>query len=197
MKETNENLLHLNQYLNGNINFLQTELSSIPVSKNGLLIWFIEHISEKIDESYPPSKRSIDSPRFWSLTGEHPLNVRIFLHGDSNDHPNYLSIHLILNSSGNNNLFIPITCCLVDQTINQQHIIQRANINLNQNQIGTIHCFSQFVPTNEVHFAYSRFVDNNTICLIVKLHENQSKQYDHYSIPIKNALEQINSLTVS
>jgi len=195
-KEMNQHLIHSNEYLFNDRNLLDTELSNKPISKNGLLIWLIENIREKIDESYSRSKRFIDSPRFLTLTGEHPLNARLFLYGDSSVHPNYISIHLILSPGGNKNLFIPITCCLVDQTNNHQHIIQQDKVHLNQGNIGTIYRFIRFVEAIDVHKETSRFIKNNTLYLIVKLHENELNQYNHYPISIQHALRQINSLTL-
>jgi hypothetical protein len=196
-KQINEDLNHLNEYLTINRNILETTLSNTPVSRNGLLIWLIENISQKIDQSYAHSdcSRPLHSPTFLSLTGDHPLNVQLYLYGDSLLHRKYISIHVTLSPNGNNTLSIPLICCLVDQTNDHHHIIRQTNVNLNQNTIGRICCFSKFVETTEVHKENSRFIENDTLCLIVKLHENELNQYKHHSLSIQNALQEINLLT--
>jgi hypothetical protein len=179
------------------ISGLDAALSSVPDSKDGLLIWIIEDISGKIRASLSPRCIPTDSPRFQSLIGEHPLNVLLFWHGDRLDNRKFISIHLALNPGGNNSLIIPVTFCLVDQINHHEHYIQQTNVHLTRQNIGTIVCFPQFIQTTNVYVEGSRFVKDDTLCLIVKLHENQLNQYNNYSVSIQNALQQINSLTIS
>lgn len=181
------------QYLTIHNALLKTESSSVFHSKNGLLIWIIENISEEICRSCSNRGIPIDSPRFSSLTGKHPLNARLYLHGDKENYPKYISIYIILNPGGTNNLDIPLTCSLVDQTNNYQHILRRVRVHLNQNNIGSICKFSKFIQAIEVHKEDSKFVKNGSLCLIVKLHEDQANEYNHYSPSIQNAVQQINS----
>jgi len=184
-------------FLTVNRCILETQLSSVPYSKNGLLIWSLKNISEEINKSYSHRDYFIDSPKFSSLTGEHLLNVRLFLYGDSSVRPNYISIYIILSTGGNNNLCIPISCCLVDQTNNHQHIIRQDRVNLNRDNIGIIYRFLRFVKAIEVHKEGSSFVENDTLCLIVKLHENETNQYKHHSPSVQHALRKINSFKFS
>ncbi len=190
-KENNQQLIQRNKDLVFQNNMLQIDLSNVPFSKDGVLIWIIDNLSERIDEAYRCQKSSISSPKFLSLTDEHLLNARLFLYGDESAHPNYISLHIQLSPGGKNMLVIPVTCCLVDHTTHR-HIMERDDVCLSQQNIGTICRFSQFIETNLVHAEGSRFVDKDTLCLIIKVHQEQSNQYNDLPVSIQHALRHIN-----
>ena len=191
-KETNQQLSQCNKNLSWQISMLQNDLSNVPFSKDGILIWRIDNLSEKIDEAYRYQKSSITSPKFLSLTGEHLLNALLFLYGDEFGYPKYISVHIQLNPGGKNILRIPVTCCLVDHTTHHHNIMGQRDVWLSQQDIGTICCFSRFIETNLVYKAGSQFVDNDTLCLIIKVHQEQSNQYNDLPVSIQHALKHIN-----
>jgi len=93
-------------------------------------------------------------------------------------------------------------------------LIQTGDVALAQSIIHALACLAPFLPYElldalpytfattltifpiDVHKETSRFIKNNTLYLIVKLHENELNQYNHYPISIQHALRQINSLTL-
>ncbi|CAM2727510.1 unnamed protein product [Rotaria socialis] len=124
------------QGVNCNLDILKQDFTSLQekvndlqcVSYDGIFIWKITNVKEKMMDAQSERQTSIYSPPFYSSPNGYKMRARLYLNGDGNARRTHMSMFFVLMQSSNDPILkfpfnYKVTFCLYDQTPAQRHII--------------------------------------------------------------------------
>ncbi|CAF3334917.1 unnamed protein product [Rotaria socialis] len=124
------------QGVNCNLDILKQDFTSLQekvndlqcVSYDGIFIWKITNVKEKMMDAQSERQTSIYSPPFYSSPNGYKMRARLYLNGDGNARRTHMSMFFVLMRSLNDQILkfpfnYKVTFCLYDQTPAQRHII--------------------------------------------------------------------------
>ncbi|CAF1454446.1 unnamed protein product [Rotaria sordida] len=195
--QTSQEIQQMKQEINSLqtiINVLHMELMARPVATDGLLIWPIEDIREKINNALCLKEPFVQSPTFVTVANGHPVQVYLYLHGKTSTEYHsslYISIYVKLIEKVRQNLKGNVTFCIVDQSNSHypSHVKRTCIVNtMNSNDmIG----FDHLMVKNCLYQDPSPYIHDNTIWVIVKFNQTNPERFANLPKCVQHALENI------
>ncbi|CAF4972647.1 unnamed protein product [Rotaria sp. Silwood1] len=117
------------EVLNQDLMSLEAKINDTQdVSYDGIFVWKISKVQEKMMDAQSERQPSIYSPPFYSSPIGYKMRLRLYLNGDGNARRTHISLFFVLMRSRNDPILkfpfnYKVTFCLYDQTPQQRHII--------------------------------------------------------------------------
>ena len=131
----NEGLLQMNS-VQKNQEKLQKDIEEVHelfdnyqyISTDGTLTWKVDRVADRMADAHSERQPSIYSPIFYSSPTGYKMRARLFLFGDGNARRTHMSLFFFLMKGEYDSILKwpfshRITFCLLDQTGNNNHVI--------------------------------------------------------------------------
>ncbi|CAF2909915.1 unnamed protein product, partial [Rotaria sp. Silwood2] len=115
--------------LNQELKSLQLRINDLQsISYDGIFVWKIMNVKEKMIDAQSERQTSIYSPPFYSSPNGYKMRARLYLNGDGNARRTHMSLFFVLMRSLNDSILkfpfnYKVTFCMYDQTSAKRHII--------------------------------------------------------------------------
>jgi len=98
------------------------------VSTDGVCLWRIDNVVQRMADAQSERQTSIFSPPFYSAINGYKMRARLYLHGDGSARRTHISLFFMLMKSEHDALLrwpfhYKVTFCLIDQTGQGRHMI--------------------------------------------------------------------------
>jgi len=137
LKKSTEETSQLLNAIQLNNNILQTEIETMKqaslnasslFSNDGMYIWKITNVAEKMASAIGDRQTSIYSPPFYSSSTGYKMCIRLYLNGDGQARNTHISLFFVLMRGDYDAILAwpfqyKISFCLYDQTGAQRHMI--------------------------------------------------------------------------
>ncbi|CAF0790707.1 unnamed protein product [Rotaria sordida] len=194
---------------NTNMSILQQDYFSLKhkieetqsISYDGILIWKITNIQEKMIDAQSERQVSIYSPPFYSSLTGYKMCARLYLYGDGNARRTHISLFFVLMRGLHDSLLkFPfthkVTFCLFDQTGEQQHIIDSFRPDPKSSSFQKPRCdmniasgIPKFVSLDKIQQQNNRYIKENTMFIKVMVDfENLPKTMIPFAVGLNPGL---------
>lgn len=161
--------------------------NEIIAQSDGIMVWRISHVGQKISDAVARLQNSIMSPVFQTPNGDQKVWVCLYLNGDTDC--KYLAIYLCLQTPMCAGFHGDVNITIIDQTKNRPrtHITRTCSGALNK--IGDRLGFDTFADKNLLHVYRSRYIRDDQIEIVVKQRSAGEKRFSNFSSNIRDALD--------